>query len=813
MKYLALVIISFLYLNISAQEVKVKEQGIITANLVDAVNNKAIPFATISLLRITDSVFSQEMITEKDGTFIFENLPNGYYRLSITASGYSTFAIDSIFLRDERFDFDLNEIKLNRKTTGLQEVVIYVEKPLIENKDGKITFNSGESALSSGATTTELLKQTPLVNVDPDGKILLRGKDVKILIDDKPVQLDARQLQDLLESMPGSMIEKIEVMTTPPPQYANERGGVINIITKKGRVGLNARIVASYGTRGEAGINGNIGYKKNKLAINFSAGFGYNEYEGNSYSNRQNIYADSTNFFNTKSVNTNNSKRPNARLSIDYDFTKQNSLNFTGTYNSSNGENESAIGYINMNRFNQAYKLSNRFVGSSSETWNPNFHITYTHKGKIPGELLRMISGINFNASLNDKHFFQQFLNPDLTFTGIDSTQLQETTVKNHTLNFIINYDRPLKPNKWSMNLGTNISRLKSHNILNTEFLKKPELVFVGNELLSNDFKFAQDIMILRAALRYDFKPNFYINAGLQEEFTQTNFMLEKSSGDYRNSYWSTLPFLNLIRKWENDWNLTFSYKRTIQRPGLYHLNPSIEYSDPYNTRSGNPFLKPYFAHNFDLISGRWNKLYNFNFSAGYNELTDIYSAIRKLEPDGKTLTTWQNISGRKEFETSAWGGYTISKKSKVNLSVGYTYNVYSLRDRTERKFRNGGSLYSTLNGNYIFSDLVNSSASFTFNRFANPQGTVRSALSMNVGVQRKFLKKKVIVNLNVIDPFSQQANRTQTFGPNFNIESVSYTRTRNFRISVSYLFSKKAPVRKKNDIKKQMVKPVLQTK
>ena len=55
--------------------------------------------------------------------------------------------------------------------------------------------------------------------VDNDGKILLKGKEVKILIDDKPVELDSKQLQELMESMPGSLIEKIEVMTTPPPQF------------------------------------------------------------------------------------------------------------------------------------------------------------------------------------------------------------------------------------------------------------------------------------------------------------------------------------------------------------------------------------------------------------------------------------------------------------------------------------------------------------------------------------------------------------------------------------------------------------------
>jgi hypothetical protein len=194
-------------------------------------------------------LFARSAVTVKDGAFLFEQLPFGYYRLQISMIGFSTLRLDSIYLRAERFDFDLNDIKLHRKSTDMDEVIIYAEKPLIESKDGKITFNAGESALSAAASTTELLKQTPLVNVDNDGKVLLRGKDVKILIDDKPVELNAKQLQDLLESMPGSMIEKIEVMTTPPPQYANERGGVINIVTKKGKVGKSARLNVNYGTR------------------------------------------------------------------------------------------------------------------------------------------------------------------------------------------------------------------------------------------------------------------------------------------------------------------------------------------------------------------------------------------------------------------------------------------------------------------------------------------------------------------------------------------------------------------------------------
>jgi outer membrane receptor protein involved in Fe transport len=55
------------------------------------------------------------------------------------------------------------------------------------------------------------------------------------------------------------------------------------------------------------------------------------------------------------------------------------------------------------------------------------------------------------------------------------------------------------------------------------------------------------------------------------------------------------------MKKWKNEISITLSYKRTLQRPGLNELNPSVDYSDPYNTRFGNPYLQAYSADNFDF--------------------------------------------------------------------------------------------------------------------------------------------------------------------------------------------------------------------
>jgi Outer membrane protein beta-barrel family/Carboxypeptidase regulatory-like domain len=772
--------------------IKPANPGIIIGNILDHDNSRAIASATVSLSKIGDSSLVSSLVTAKDGSFVFDQLGYGYYRLQVSIIGYNHLQMDSIYVRAERFDFDLNDIKLHKKSTDLNEVIIYAEKPLIESKDGKITFNAGESALSAGATTTELLKQAPLVNVDNDGNVQMRGKDVKILIDDKPVELNGKQLQDLLESMPGSMIDKIEVMTTPPPQYANERGGVINIITKKGRVGMSGRLNLSYGTRGEYGITGSFAYRKNKLSLNVSAGFGYNAFEGSSYSNRQNIYTDSSNFFNTIGNNDNNAFRPNARVSLDYELNKRNAFNITGFFNSSDAESNNSNEYMNINSSNAIYRLSNRFTSTAANSSSPNFNGSYTYKGKKPGTILRVITGLNLNAGLSERDYFQQYLNPDYTFTGTDSSQQQDTKTKSSTISIRINYDRPLKENKFYLSAGNGLISSRSHNILTTVFLKKPDNIYVKNELLSNDIDFNQHLFFYRAALRYTIMPEFNITAGTQVEQTATRFDIVNNTNNYANNYWSNLPFVTAIKKWENDVSVTLSYKRSIQRPGIGQLNPSVDYGDPYNTRFGNPYLQPYFADNFDLIAGKWNKKYYYNASVGYNALQNIYSSIRTLQADGKTTTTWQNLSGRKEYEANTWGGYTLSKKTKLNVSLGYSYKVYSNHDRTVNRFRNGGSLFSTFNGSHQFNDLLNSTMSITYNRFANPQGTVRSTLSMNMGVQQKFFKKKMVLSVSVIDPFRQQQNKFFTYASNFYLESYSTTKTKNFRVALSYLFSKK---------------------
>jgi len=300
--------------------------GTVMGNVLEDKSGNSFPFSSVMLVNKEDSVGKRTILADKNGAFLFENLTFGLYKIEISYVGYASLTVDSIKLRADKTDFNLGDLSLHKSSNQLNDVVVYSEKPLVENKDGKIIYNVSQSPLSNGSNASDLLKNMPFINTNPDGTILLRGKTPLILMDEKPTNLTAQQLTDLLESLPANVIEKVEIMINPPPEYATYDGGVINIVTRKGRVGIYGKLNVSDGTKGEEAISANFSYRSAKLNINTNAGYGIGEARGNSYSRRENFYADSVNYFYSDASYINKYRRPNFRFQTDYDFSKRNGI-------------------------------------------------------------------------------------------------------------------------------------------------------------------------------------------------------------------------------------------------------------------------------------------------------------------------------------------------------------------------------------------------------------------------------------------------------------------------------------------------------
>ena len=785
--------------NIFAQKTDGKNAvGIITGNAMDNETGKGLASTSVSVRLMNDSTFKRSIVTGTDGGFEITALPFGYYRIVLSLTGYQMVTIDSINIRTERYDFNIGDIKLSNKNEALMDVIVYAEKPLIENKDGKIVYNVGESALTAGSNTAEILRNMPLVSNDPNGKLLLKGKEPKILIDDKPVDLNAQQLIDLLESLPGGSIDRIELMANPPAQYASEQGGVINIVTKKSRVGMTGKVTLGIGTRGEGNLNGNVSYRNKKVSINAAAGVAASQLQGTSYSYRQNIYADSTNKFNTDGQSNNRSARPNIRFQVDYDATKQWQYSMVVQGNSNHFDNNGFTEYSNINRFDALYKLSTRSNGTGGNNINLNLQPSMVWKSKKPGEVLRIIGGYSYGKFKNQRDYFQQFLFPDSRQpTGVDSTQNQQGRNSVNSYSLRINYDKPLAIKGWSFSTGATWNGNNNHNVVTTSFLKKPDNTLIVNNLLSTDFRFVQNIFTVRAGLTISLKQRLRIIANLQAEETDFAFTYKANFTNSKNSYWNLLPSLTLRQDFKNNNNVSLVYRKSIRRPGIGELNPAIDYNDPYNLRFGNPVLNPSVADNFDLNYTLTKGKYYVNGSVGYNNIKDIFNTIRTLQGDGKTFVTYQNIDNRQEYEASIWGGYTFSKSFRLNASTGYTYNQYGEQQKKLYRYQDGGSFYTSLNYNVLFTNVFTMDGNFRFSSFADPQGRSRSNLTMNFGVQHKFINRRLVLGFNVADPFRTSQLRTYTYGTNFALESFNSTRTKNYRFTIAWQLNKNSTPKK----------------
>ncbi|MDB5439718.1 MAG: TonB-dependent receptor, partial [Caulobacteraceae bacterium] len=90
------------------------------------------------------------------------------------------------------------------------------------------------------------------------------------LIDGRPsAQFSGGDLGQALQAMPADRIDRIEVMTNPPPEFrAQGSGGVINLITKTAKgAGRTASLRVTGATHNKATATATLGYNSDKLSV------------------------------------------------------------------------------------------------------------------------------------------------------------------------------------------------------------------------------------------------------------------------------------------------------------------------------------------------------------------------------------------------------------------------------------------------------------------------------------------------------------------------------------------------------------------
>jgi hypothetical protein len=235
-------------------------------------NGKPAEGATVSLLRAKNSVTVKLSVANKEGLYVFENIADGKYLVSVTAVGHQKSYSNPIEITTQQQSMQLAAISLTPVTKSLTDVTVTAKRPLIEQRIDRTIVNVDASITNIGTSALEVLEKSPGVSVDRDGNISLKGKEgVLVMVDGRPTQLGGTDLANLLRNMNSNQLDQIEIMTNPPARYdAAGTSGIINIKTKKIiTAGFNgsANVAYSQGRYPKTAEGFNFNYRESKVNL------------------------------------------------------------------------------------------------------------------------------------------------------------------------------------------------------------------------------------------------------------------------------------------------------------------------------------------------------------------------------------------------------------------------------------------------------------------------------------------------------------------------------------------------------------------
>ncbi len=787
MKNIVVLIIGSLFsLSVFAQQ-----RGNIKGTVLDG-STKTIEFATITLLKSSDSSLVKISASDKSGHFSFENIPDGQYLISISAVGHETAFSTNVAITNSR-TVTVDAIRLVPQSKLLGTVTVTAKKPLIEQKPGMTVLNVEASPTNAGTNALELLEKSPGVSVDNDGNISLKGKQgVLILLDGKPTYMSPTDLAAFLKNMQSTNLDQIEIMTNPPAKYdAAGNSGIINIKTKKGNIkGMNGSANVGYTQAFYSRFNGgtNLNYRNNKL--NLFGGFNAGNWK--SYSTltitRKFFESDHSTLAalgDQVSDRINNGDWKSFKAGMDYYFSKKDVGGFVVNGNfGGHHENPTSISNVKDAASNLEYQLHSS--GANNSTYknlsvNGNFKHTFDSTGReISTDLDYSYFDNRSATTLYTQSFDANYIKNgnDVDLNGHIPSRIDIYSAK-------VDYVHPFK-HGLKLETGGKTSFVRTDN--NVDYLRNAGSGWI-HDSRSNHFIYEENINAGYAILSTKIK-KWDLNAGLRLENTISKGRQVQNDSSFNRNYTNLFPNAGIGYSASEKNQINFSYSRRVSRPDYEDLNPFVYFLDSLTYSQGNPYLQPQFTNNFEL-SHTYNRF--LTTTLNYTQTTDIITQLLKQDAEKKTTyQTTDNFSSMKQFGVAVMANFSAAKWWNVNLYTNVFNNHYKgIYQNDPVDIKTTGLMANATNSFTIANGWSAEISGWYRSKGAEGLLVANSMGALNAAISKQLFKKQASLKFGVRDILSTQQFSGYARYSDVDVTIANRRDSRQANITFTYRFGK----------------------
>jgi outer membrane cobalamin receptor len=762
----------------------------ITGLLIDSSNSKPVPWATVGLYKATNTQKPlQNLFSNSKGKFEFTDVDTGQYKVIVTYTGYQEMETD-VKVDSSQMNIEMPSIKLIPESKQMTGVVVKasVRKPLLEQEDEKMIFNSETDPSLEGLTAIDVLRKTPFISVDGDDNVQLNGQsNFRILLNGKETPMFARNLKEALKSFPAGLIKKVEVSTSPSSKYDGEGvGGVINIITQKKMMGYNGSAGVSYNATNTYNASGsfNIKYGKTGLSGYYGQGGGRPP-EYISHSEVESLKPVAFEKRISDSRGRSEYYHHYGNLEFAWDIDSVNTVSVYAGLNGGHGNGRNATQYRTTLPNNSNVQES--FLNTASRYRYPGYNMGLDYVRKLKGIAGRELTfKAYYDDSKDDAYSTSEQFNP-----GSDRFIMNDNSAPNKQGTIQIDYAQPFKNgNKLEAGVKSILRQAYSDYVSMVRYDKTQE--YTEDLANSNNFNYRQDVYSAFATYSFKWKTiSFKFGGRFEQTHIDGDFV--KTNTRVLQDYGTFLPNVFLSRKFNKIHNLTLSYSKRLRRPYIWDLNPFVSNTDSFNISYGNPQLGPDIIHSvetgYSVFKGNTNINVRLSQSFSNRQITrytifddETGVAASITENAGISRVTGLNVNLSTKF----------TKKLSFSFGTGLRYTT--LRNRYRPDQRNSGfGGYTHTNASYqITKKWTGFVTAYYFRADPQLQGQAGHNFNYNIGTNYKLFNQKLTVGISTVNLFRKYQD-WRSFSQDENFIRSGYSRNvqRNITFSLRWNFGK----------------------